>query len=289
MNRDTKKAHNLLPQLLAIAILVLMASSCIPNEKVVYLQNKDGDESPEYGLDTLIKLSRQSYKLQPNDILLINFYSSQPSAVEKFYPLLLRTNALGVNGAGGNNGGGGNGQQNLYFTGYNVDKDGFVEINGLGRVSAAGLTNEELKYKLEDLIKEQEGVNDILVNVKLDGIRYTIFGEVNFSGPQTLQQYEANVIEAIASSGDLSLNANRQHIQIIRQYPDGVRIHEIDVTDRKLLSSPFYFLQPNDIIYVPPLKIRELGTGETGLATFSSIVGVISGTALIISLINRNN
>ena len=128
-----------------------------------------------------------------------------------------------------------------------------------------------------------------MVNVKLDGIRYTIFGEVNGPGSQTLQQYEANIIGAIASSGDLTLNANREHVQIIRQYPDGVRIHEVDVTDRKLLTSSFYFLQPNDIIYVPPLKIRELGTGETGLQTFSSIVGIISGTALIISIINSNN
>lgn len=286
MNRNRKKASCFLKQFFALALLLLVASSCIPNEKVVYLQNKGGDEAPGYGLDTLIKLSRQDYRLQPNDILLINFYASQPSAVEKFYPLLLRTNGLGANQAGGGNQGGG-GQQNLYFTGYNVDKDGFVEINGLGRVSAAGLTKEELKYELEERIKQQEGVNDILVNVKLDGIRYTIFGEVNSSGPQTLQQYEANIIEAIASSGDLSLNANREHIQIIRQYPDGVRVHEVDVTDRRLISSPLYFLQPNDIIYVPPLKIRELGTGETGLATFSSIVGVISGTALIISLLNN--
>lgn len=269
----------------AFLILLALASSCIPNEKVVYLQNKGGDEAPEYGLDTLIKLSRQDYRLQPNDILLINFYATEPDAVEKFYPLLLRTAALGV----GQTGGGGNGQQNLYFTGYNVDRDGFVEINALGRIQAAGLTKEELKYALEEKIKKQEGVNDILVNVKLDGIRYTIFGEVNGPGPRTLQQYEANVIEAIAASGDLSLNANREHVQIIRQYPEGIRIHEIDVTDRRLLNSPFYFLQPNDIIYVPPLKIRELGTGETGLATFSSLVGIISGTALIISIINSNN
>lgn len=285
MSTNKNILKRVIKQCFAFSLLLALASSCIPNEKVIYLQNKGGEESPGYGLDTLITLSRQDYKLQPNDILLINFYSSSSEAVEKFYPLLLRTAALGVNQAGG---GGNNGQQNLYFTGYNVDRDGFVEINGLGRIQAAGLTKEELKYKLEEQIKQQEGVNDILVNVKLDGIRYTIFGEVNGPGPQTLQQYEANIIEAIASSGDLSLNANRQHVQIIRQYPDGVRIHEIDVTDRKLLSSPFYFLQPNDIIYVPPLKIRELGTGETGLATFSSIVGVISGTALIISLINNN-
>ncbi len=280
--KELKKNVNIV---LMLTLLLAMASSCIPNEKVIYLQNKGGEETPEYGIDTLIQLSRQDYRLQPNDILLINFYSAQPQAVEKFYPLLLRTAALGVNQAGGS---GNNGQQNLYFTGYNVDKDGFVEVNGLGRVQAAGLTKEELKYKLEEQIKAEQGVNDILVNVKLDGIRYTIFGEVNGPGPQTLQQYEANIIEAIASSGDLTLNANREHVQIIRQYPDGVRIHEVNVTDRKLLSSPYYFLQPNDIIYVPPLKIRELGTGETGLSTFSSIVGVISGTALIISLINNN-
>lgn len=273
----------ILKQTFAFFLLLALASSCIPNEKVIYLQNKDA--LPELGLDTLIELSRQDYRLQPNDILLINFYSREQSAVEKFYPLLLRTNALGSNNTRQGNGGGG--QQNLYFTGYNVDKEGNVEINALGRVSAAGLTTDELKYKLEDLIKEQEGVNDILVNVKLDGIKYTIFGEVKSPGPQSLQQYEANVMEAIATSGDLTLNANRAHVQIIRQYPDGVRIHEIDVTRRDLLTSPLYFVQPNDIIYVPPLKIRELGTGESALQTFASIVAVVSGTALIINLISK--
>jgi 3-deoxy-8-phosphooctulonate synthase len=271
-------------QLLAFAVLAILASSCIPNEKVIYLQNKD--DLPELGLDTLIALQRQAYKLQPNDILLINFYAAQQSAVEKYYPLLLRTNALGTNMVGGI-GRGGNAQQNLYFTGYNVDKDGLVEINALGRIQAAGLTTDELKYKLEEIIREQEGVTDILVNVKLDGIRYTIFGEVLLPGPQILQQYEANLMEAIATSGDLTLNANRANVQIIRQYPDGVRIHEVDVTRRDLLESKYYFLQPNDIIYVPPLKIRELGTGDSFLEIFASVVAIISGTALIINLINQ--
>lgn len=268
-------------QFIGFLCVLFLASSCIPNEKVVFLQNKD--LLPELGLDTLIALNRQDYRLQPNDILLVNFYAEQQDAIAKFYPLLLRTS--GLNGGAGGTGGGG--QQNLYFTGYNVDRDGNVEINALGRIKAAGLTTTELKYKLEELIKEKEGVNDILVNVKLDGIRYTIFGEVTGAGPQTLQQYEANIIEAIASSGDLTLNANRKRVQIIRQYPDGVRFHEIDVTDRSLISSPFYFLQPNDIIYVPPLKIRELGTGENGLQTFASIVGIISGVFLVINLVNN--
>lgn len=282
MIREKKnQLMNNLKKLVGVCLLIAMASSCIPNERVVYLQNKDDEAA--YGLDTLISLSRQDYFLQPNDILLISFFSREEAAVEKFYPLLLRTNALGGGGAAA----GGGGQQNLYFTGFNIDKEGNIEINALGRVAASGKTTLELKYELEKIIKEKEGVNDILVNVKLDGIRYTMFGEVNSPGPQTLQQYEANIIEAIATSGDLNLNANRNRVQIIRQYPDGVRVHEIDVTSRKLLNSPFYFLQPNDIIYVPPLKIRELGTGETGLQTFASVISIISGAFLVINLVNN--
>ena len=286
MKTKEKSSLNYLKALVATTFVLVFASSCIPNERVIYLQNQDDEAA--YGLDTLITLSRQDYRLQPNDILLISFFSRQEEAVEKFYPLLLRTNALGNNGGGGAAGGGaGGGQGGLYFTGFNIDKEGNIEINALGRVAAAGMTTLELKYELERIIKEKEGVNDILVNVKLDGIRYTIFGEVANSGPRTLQQYEANVIEAIAGSGDLTLNANRSRIQIIRQYPDGVRIHEIDVTSRKLLNSPFYFIQPNDIIYVPPLKIRELGTGETGLETFASVISIVSGVFLVINLVNN--
>lgn len=269
-------------QLLAISAVIILASSCIPNEKVVYLQNKD--LTPRLENDSLISLTRIDYKLQPNDILLINFYSREEEAVEKFYPLFARPDNILNSGRGGGNQGGVN---DPYLTGYNVDKEGTIEINALGRVKAAGLTTSELKYEIERQIKEKDGINDILVSVKLSGIPYTIYGEINEVGPNLLRQYEANLLEAIAAAGDLTINADRAHIKILRQYPDGVRVHEVDVTGRAFIETELFFLQPDDIIYAPPLKIREVGSGDTFLETFATIITVISGTALIISIISN--
>lgn len=265
--------------LLGFLFILFLASSCIPNEKIVYLQDKT-QTIPD---DSLISLSRVDYRLQPNDILLINFYSGVPEAVEKYYPIFARPNALQIGGNnGGNNGGG-----DPYLTGYNVDKEGNIEINALGRVNASGLTTTELKYEIERQIREKDGVTDILVGVKLSGIPYTIYGEVRSVGPNLIRQYEVNILEAIAASGDLTINADRAHVKILRQYPEGIRIHEIDVTGREFISTEYFFIQPDDIVYVPPLKIRELGTGETALQTFATIISVISGTAVIIGVLTR--
>ena len=264
-------------------LVVSIASGCIPNEKVVYLQNKEVVDGLKN--DSLITLSRVDYKLQPNDILLINFYSADKS-VEKYYPVFARPNNLLLQGNQN-----GQGQQggflDPYLIGYNVDKDGKIEINSLGeRVQAAGLTTTELKYKIEELIRPQ--IKDILVSVKLSGIPYTIYGEVNLPGPQLIRQYDLTLLEAIARAGDLTINADREHVLIMRQYPEGVKIHEVDVTGREFIKTDMFFLQPDDLIYVPPLKIRELGTGETGLQTFATIISVISGTVLIVSLVTNN-
>mgnify|MGYP000035071862 CR=1 FL=1 len=264
---------------LFLLLILALATSCIPNEKVVYLQ----DKKLLFPDDSLIALKRIDYQLQPNDILLINFYSGVPAAVEKFYPIFARPNAIQVGANSGNNGG----LNDPYLTGYNVDKDGNIEINALGRVKAAGLTTSELKYEIERQIREKEGVTDILVGVKLSGIPYTIYGQVRSVGQNLLRQYEVNLLEAIAAAGDLTINADRAHVKILRQYPEGIRIHEVDVTGREFINTEYFFVQPDDIIYVPPLKIRELGTGQTALQTFATIVSVISGTAVVIGVLTR--
>lgn len=268
-------------QTFTFLLVLALATSCIPNEKVVYLQ----DKTLTIPNDSLIALSRVDYRLQPNDILLINFYSREETAVEKFYPIFARPNRVVQNFNGSRQGG--NNGSDPYLTGYNVDREGNIEINALGRVKASGLTITELKYEIERQIRETDGINDILVGVKLSGIPYTIYGEVNSVGPRLLRQYEANLLEAIAAAGDLTINADRAHVKILRQYPDGVRIHEVDVTGRSFIGTEYFFIQPDDIIYVQPLKIRELGTGQTVLQTFATIISVISGTAVIIGVLTR--
>lgn len=267
-------------------VVVITVSSCIPNEKVVYLQNKD--EIPGLFNDSLISLTRIDYKLQPNDILLITFNSEDMSAVERFYPIFSRQNVFG-SGNSNNGGNGSNGVgQDAYMTGYNIDSKGFLAVNGLTKSKAAGLTMLELEELIEKKVAEEGGVKDIKVSVKMEGIPYTMLGEIGEIGPELIRKYEANVLEAIANSGDLTINADRLHVKIMRQYPEGVRIHEVDVTGRSFIQSEFFYLRPHDIIYVPPLKIREIGTGANALENLAVIVSVISSTALIISILNNN-
>ncbi|WP_286755654.1 polysaccharide biosynthesis/export family protein [Roseivirga sp. UBA838] len=270
-------------KLMGFLFVVLLVSSCIPNEKIVYLQNKEDD--PALANDTLIELKRIDYRLQPNDILLINFFSKATQAVEDYYPIFQRRAMMGL--GGGNNNNGNNILNDPYLTGYHIDKNGEIEINGIGRIKAAGLTTDELKYSIEDTIRTKDGVLDILVGVKLQGIPFTIYGEVGSPGSKVERVYELTLLEAIASSGDLTLNANREHVILLRDYPDGVRIHEIDVTGRAIIPTEYWFIQPDDVIYVPPLKIRELGVGTSALQNLSVIVSVISSTTLIISLLTR--
>jgi len=108
------------------------------------------------------------------------------------------------------------------------------------------------------------------------GFRYTINGEVQLPGTKTLYQEKVTILEAIANSGDITMTGNRKEVMVIRQLPQGVEMHTIDLTDSKALQSNYYNLQPNDYIYVKPLSQKSWGTGKTGLESLSFVLTVLS-------------
>src|SRR5690606_11074595 len=108
--------------------------------------------------------------------------------------------------------------------------------------------------------------------------------EFRSPGRYGVLQSRLTIFEAIAEAGDLLVQADRRHALLIRQYPEGQRVHEIDLTRREMILSEFYYIQPGDQLYVAPLKVREWGTGVTGTQTFSTIVATVSGIVLILTL-----
>lgn len=151
-----------------------------------------------------------------------------------------------------------------------------------------GYTCEDIEERIEkQLLEEQfKETANIFVTVKLAGLRYTATGEVGSTGSITLFQERVNVFEAIANAGDIPVTGNRKEVQIIRQYPQGQKIHTLDLTDLKVMQSPYYYIQPNDIIYVKPLKRKTWGVGTTGresLQTIISVLGIITTTILLIN------
>ncbi len=281
MSEKNKKKTSVLKPFLALVVVLILASSCIPNEKVVYLQNKD--DLAELGLDTLITPPREEYYLQPRDIISITFFSNVEKAIE---PFRQTTADIEVQQSLNNQQRQGAGNGITPGQNFIIDNSGNLNINTLEPIPVSGISTAQLKVLLEEKIRKDKDIKDISINVSLAGIRFTTIGEIG-TGERVISGSEANILQAIAASGDLSIQADRERIMIIRKYEGGYRLHEVDVTKRNLIKSEFFFIKPGDIIYAPPLKLREIGAGDNFLSQLSAVIAILSGGIFLISLINR--
>ncbi len=270
------KANSLLSlsKLLSLAVIVFSIgfSSCVSKKKMVYLQSQDQEQQ-----DTVFKYDRPDYKLQANDILAINIVSLEEKANEIFNAAS-KASASGSANVGLQNGG-----DIYYMTGYTIDDSGFVELPIVGEVYVKGKTLEEAKAAIDAKVKKYFSL--YYLNVKLGGLRYTALGEFNAPGKYTIMQNQATILDAIANAGDLNMVASRKDVKIIRQYPDGTRIHTVNLLDRNLINTPYYFIQPNDVIYVEPLKAKSWGVGVTGAQSLTLTLSIVSTTLILITTI----
>lgn len=242
-------------QKISVFLFIIYAlASCVPHKKVVYFQGESLSENK------MREISNKPYRLQVDDILRIDIKAPDKELVGVF------ENSSKTQGGG-----------DLYFSGYSVDKHGFIELPYLNRINVLGYTTDEIESKIkEGLGKYFRNLSDIFVAVKLAGVRYTIIGEVGSSGTKVLFQNTVNIIEAIANSGGVPLTGDKTDVEIIRMGIDGVQKFHVDLTQMTVFNSDVFYIQPNDIINIPPLKQKTLGTGLIGTQTFSTVMSVLS-------------
>lgn len=256
-------------------IMGLLSTSCIPHKDTIYYQNK------ETALDTtqLLVEQQKPYRLQINDVINIRVKSSV-SSDQNNLRILNPTGDANLNAGS---------EERAYFDGFTIDLHGNIRIPVLGYVNVLGYTTEEVEKLLEKRLLEEEfkETANIFVTVKLTGLRYTASGEVGSPGTKTLFQERVNIFQAIANVGEIPVTGDKKDVLIIRQYPQGQKIHHLDLTDVKVMQSPYYYIQPNDMIYVKPLKQKSLGTGTTGMATLRDIAAVLSLVTTGILLFSR--
>jgi polysaccharide export outer membrane protein len=225
------------------------------------------------------------YVLQPYDMVEIDFASSDEKLTEAFtFMGSARGGIMGAMG-GGISGGG---SDPLYFRGFAIDKDGMVEVPRLGKIKIGGLTEEQAKEKVQQAINEYFK-DEVYVRLRIAGIRYTTLGEFNNVGVQIIFKNRATIFDALANSGETTLLGKKNKLFLIRQYDGGVKIHQINLNDRALLASPFYFIQQNDILYMEPMKIRQIGTADNLTASLALFAGLLASTLLIINLVTGGN
>lgn len=253
-------------------ILSAFLTSCIPHKDIVYLQNRD------VATDTLQMMVEQQkpYRVQINDILNIRIKVLDQENVSIFNPI----------GEGNLNA---SAAERAYFDGFTVDTHGTIRIPELGSITVLGFTTSEIESLIKNRLLEEQfkETANMFITVKLSGLRYTAMGEVKSPGSQILFQERVNIFQAIANVGEIDITGDRRDVLIIRQYPQGQEIHHLDLTDVNVMHSPYYYIQPNDLIYVKPLKQKTWGTGTTGRETLTAIVSVVSLLTTTILLITR--
>lgn len=242
-------------------VITILSSSCITNKDLVYLQDKGTLTNDSISIKELAK----PYRVQVSDILSINVKALDKELVTIFNPVESES-------------GSGLGQGGLYFSGFTVDLHGNIKFPILGEINVLGFTIKEIEEKVKTKLLEKyfKETAELFVTVKLAGLRYTVVGEVGGTGVLTLYQDRVNIIEAIANAGDIKPTGDRTDVLVIRQYPDGQKIHHIDLTDITAMQSPFYYIQPNDIIQVKALKRKALGAGQTGFQNITILASILS-------------
>ncbi|MDR7127894.1 polysaccharide export outer membrane protein [Algoriphagus sp. 4150] len=257
-------------------LLLLTISSCISNEKIIYLQNQDGNAGIADG--ELITYKIPEYRLQYNDIIDVNVQTVDDMAQFGFNNRPPQVNAQMGNVSSQSGG------DIYYMTGYTVDEKGNVRLPIVGEVYVRNKTLDEARVDIEQRLRGFVK-SELYVKVKLGGVRYSALGEFKRPGKYVVLQDRMTIFEAIANAGDLTTVAKRSDVLLIRQYPEGTKLHRIDLLDRQIVESPFYFIQPNDQLYVEPMKVREAGTGENTAQSLALIFSGISAMALILNLI----
>lgn len=247
--------------LLAVLFLQLF-SSCNSWREVVLFQDLDDVVLRNQQMESAIKI-------KPGDQLTIMVFGADKYLVMPYNQTLNSVSDTSL-GSGGD--------RNSQLP-YDVDKEGYIMFPVLGRIKVSGLTTDELKVKMHEILDPQ--IKDMTLFVAVESFRISVLGEVNKPGSYNIKFNSCSFLEAIALAGDMKLTANRRKVALLRMEEGQMKHYYYDLTQSDLLDSEHLFLQQNDVIYIPPTKTRS----EEARANNSLRNWGLSSLTILISLI----
>ena len=233
----------MLVRFLVLALLLggVLFSSCVPVRKQTYLQERQ-NELQNYPKDTVVKrftVEEYIYTLRPGDVVSVRITSLTPEEWDFFQK---------------SNPGAQAGQQDPLLSGYVINAEGAIQLPVIGAVKIAGLSIQEANAYLQQQV--EQFLKNPTVNIKLLNFNYTILGEVNGQGSYNTYDPKLNILQAVGRAGGLTEFADRANVKIIRKKGEEVEIAFVDLLDDDVISSPYYYLRPDDIVVVRPLKVK---------------------------------
>jgi len=269
---------------------IVFLSSCVTSKQVNLLQ-EPSKTIPSYA-DTLVFTD---YQLRMGDRLYVYVYSVDEGVMKLF-------NATGVSGGGYSNSsqirqndgtGSMNGTYDLYT--YMVLEDGTIDFPLIGHMPVRGLTTREVKLALEkelsSYIKSYGDYNTISCEVNVVQRSYSVISQGG-TGNFTIRREKMTIYEALAQAGDLGDWSDRSKVKIIREIEGQTKVISFDLRSKDIINSEFYYIEPNDVIYVQHLKGKAFGVNNaaTTVAICASTLafgGFIYG--LVVRIMNAVN
>jgi polysaccharide biosynthesis/export protein len=244
-------------------VLILSIGSCVSKKKLTYFQsNKFSENTP-----TLVENKRPEYKIQPNDVLSIRVVSNLDNTTPNIFNMDAAAAGGGINPAA-----------NFYVTGYSVDEEGFITIPTIGRLKVANQSISQVTNLVQQNVDRY--LNKATVVIKLVSFKVSVLGDVRNPGYYYVYNEQATLPEVLALAGDLTQNGSRKNIKLIRQKPNGLEVVLLDLTDPNLIKSPYFYLLPNDTVYIQPLRAA---LSRSNLALFGTFFGAVSAVILVLN------
>lgn len=249
---------------ITITAISCMMYSCVSTKNIGYFSNA---KEMEYGA-----LSRGEMVVQPNDILSISISSLNPDASAVFNNTNNHTNNIASNN--------GNVPQ---MSGYLVNTQGYIQLPILGNIQAGGLTKKELKDNITSAINEKKLLVDPIVSIRHLNFEVTVIGEVGRPTVISVPNEKISLLTALGQAGDITVYGKKDNVLLIREVNGKKSVKRINLHAADFLNSPYYYLKPNDIVYIEPNK-NKLASVSRG---WQLLPALLSGLSVVVIVLDR--
>jgi polysaccharide export outer membrane protein len=240
-----------------LLIMAVLISSCVSMKNVKILQ-----DNTQGGPSNFSHGQKPVYQLKSGDHLYIKVFSVDPKTSRYFqsdFPNLMNSSYI-------------------YLNSYPVDEEGYLHFSFIDKMMVRGLTIEDVKKKLQETLNEY--FTEATVIVKLVNFRVSVLGEVKSPGTYTIDKDQVDIFQALGEAGGLTTFGNIRKITLVRQTNEGSDVHYLDLSRKDILASEFFYLMPDDVLYVEPRNskpfVLETLPYGTLVSTFALVLSVLA-------------
>lgn len=256
-------------QIIISIVAILLLASCASQHKITYLQDVQGSYESSIG-------EERNAIVRPGDWISI-LVSSKDIELTQMFNLPVVSPSMVGSGISSSNA--------SRISGYLVDDGGCINFPQLGVIEVKKLTLVELSNLIKKRLIDDGYIQDPVITTQFLNFSVAVMGEVAKPGTFSTSTGRITILEALSMAGDLTIYGKRENVKVIREENGEKKVEVIDLRSKQLLSSPYYYLQQNDVVYVEPNTAkagqREINQNRS-IGTFASIISVLISLSVLI-------